>query len=72
MVDVYNVHMASTISWIKRLNDTSEAKWKTVMLKLMNTDLSIINKKYELINNTIPQFYEKVLKAWYKYTTLHQ
>ena len=28
MVDVFNVHMASKISWIKRLNDTSEAKWK--------------------------------------------
>ena len=68
MVDVYNVHMASKISWIKRLNDTSKAKWKTVMLKLMNTDLDILNKKYEyeLNRKKIPQFYDQVLKAWYE------
>ena len=56
MVDVYNVHMASKISWIQRLNDISKAKWKTVMLKLMKTDLSIINKKMEVTNKFIPKF----------------
>ena len=33
----------------------------------MNTDLSIINKMYELINNnTIPLFYGQVRNAWYE------
>ena len=53
MVDVYNVHMASKISWIKILNDTTEAQWKTVMLKLTNIDVNIIIKKYELNSEKI-------------------
>ena len=51
MVDVHNVHMASKISLIKRLYDSTQAKWKIVMLKSMNTKLNILNKKSELNRN---------------------
>ena len=43
MVDVYNVHLASKINWIKRLHDPSEAKWKSVMLKMMNIKIDMLN-----------------------------
>ena len=44
MVGVYKVHLASKISWIKRLYDPTNAKWKKVMLKMMNVNLDILNK----------------------------
>ena len=42
MVDVYNVHLASKINWIERL--PSEAKSKSVMLKMMNVKIDMLNK----------------------------
>ena len=35
MVDIYKIHATSKLSWIKRLHDQTDAKWKTVMLKQM-------------------------------------
>ena len=67
MVDVYIVHIASKISWIKRLYDSTYGKWKIVMLKSMNTELNILNKKCDLNRNqNITKFYEQVLKSWYE------
>ena len=65
MVDVFKVHLASKISWIKRLHDPTNAKWKKVMLKMMNVNLDILNKKCDFVtSNKIPPFYSQVLKAW--------
>ena len=64
MVDVYNIHHSSKISWIKRLYNPGE-KWKTIMLQNMKTNLYQLNKKYKYkINNPIFEFYQQVLSAW--------
>ena len=65
MVDLYNVHLASKISWIKWLHDPTNAKWKTVMLKMMNVNLDILNTKCDfLTTNKFLTFYSQVLKVW--------
>ena len=65
MIDVYNIHHASKISWIKRLYNPDQAKWKSIMLQSMNTTLYLLNKNYKYkVDNKISDFYNQVLKAW--------
>ena len=64
MIDIYYAHQASKISWIKRLYDSSTAKWKTIMLKTMQTDLQKLNRKYIYNISKIPHFYQQVIEAW--------
>ena len=65
MVDIFKVHAASKVSWIKRLHDQSDAKWKTVMLKQMKLNKNLLNKKTDLtFIGKIPPFYRQILNAW--------
>ena len=65
MIDVFNIHHASKISWIKRLYNPDSAKWKSIMLQSMNTTLYLLNKQYKYkIDNKISDFYHQVLIAW--------
>ena len=65
MVDVFNIHHASKISWIKRLYSRDQAKWKNIMLQSMKTNLYMLNTKYNYkIDKNISEFYHQVLTAW--------
>ena len=65
MVDVYNIHHCSKISWIRRLFNPGNEKWKTIMLQNMKTNLYQLNKKYKYkTDNQISEFYQQVLSAW--------
>ena len=44
--------------------DSSIAKWKTIMLNTMKTDLHKLNRKYIYNISKIPHFYQQVLEAW--------
>ena len=45
MVDVFAIHHASKISWIKRLYSPDQAKWKNIMLQSMKTNYTLLNKQ---------------------------
>ena len=65
MIDVFTIHHASKISWIKRLYSPDQAKWKNIMLQSMKTNLYMLNKKYNYrIDINISEFYHQVLTAW--------
>lgn len=67
MLDVYKIHQASKTSWIKKLYYPSPDKWKIEKLKIMNTILDLLNKKYhKKYQNNISKFQEQVLTAWKK------
>ena len=64
MIDIYYAYLASKICWIKRLFDSTTAKWKTIMLQTMKIDLHKLNRKYIYNNSKIPHYYPQVLEVW--------
>ena len=52
MIDIYSVHTAAKCIWLSRpLNDT-DAKWKTCMWSMLNTNSEMISKNF---NQDIPK-----------------
>ena len=68
MIDVYQIHPAAKCSWIKRLHDESESKWKTAFLQLLNVPKNLSNKNLNpgIICNCISEFHKQTLTAWIK------
>ena len=66
MIDIYAVHTASKCSWLKRLFDQSDSKWKKSMWYMLNVDTKVLNKNY---NNRIckrakSNFHQQILQLW--------
>ena len=66
MPDIISVHKTAKISWIKRLSDMRQNKWKIFMLDLLNLKLS--NLKYKLplnqTKNCKSAVHKQVLENW--------
>ena len=45
MVEVSCVHRAAQISWIQRLTESNNEKWKVVMLTIMGIKANQLNTK---------------------------
>ena len=65
MIDIFNVHHAAKIGWIRRLCENNNEKWKLIMLKRMGITENQLNKKLDqsIINKTT-KFYKQVLTSW--------
>ena len=48
MIDVYAIHSVAKCSWIRRLFDKTNSKWKTTFLNLLNLDYNMLNKNIDL------------------------
>ena len=44
MIDIYSVHTATKCMWLNRLLNDTDAKWKTCMWSMLNTNPEMINK----------------------------
>ena len=66
MPDIISVHKTAKISWIKRLSDMRQNKWKTLMLDLLNLKFSNLNHKLPLnqTKNCKSAFHKQVLENW--------
>ena len=66
MVDVYSVHDAAKFSWIKRLLDQSNGKWKTIMWKMLNIPKEILNKNpsKDITEQAKTIFHKQIVEAW--------
>ena len=66
MPDIISVHKTAKISWIKRLSDMRQSKWKTLMLDLLNLKFSNLNHKLPLnqTKNCKSAFHKQVLENW--------
>ena len=49
MVDVYSMHTAAKISWIKRLCTNEDTDWKLLFYKMLSLEKNMLNKKVSLI-----------------------
>ena len=67
MIDTHTIHQAAKISWIRRLFHTTDAKWKTLMLHMLNVDIKNLNKNpgVQVSNNAKTNYHAQILKAWY-------
>ena len=68
MIDVYEVHATSKCSWICRLFNESESKWKLIFIKLLNIPKQMLNKNLEeqTANLCKGEFQKQVLMSWIK------
>ena len=59
MIDIYAVHDTAKCTWIRRLFDNTDAKWKSIFLYMINIGKDLLNKNLEIrtINNFKTEFY---------------
>ena len=67
IIDTHSIHQAAKISWIRRLFQTTDAKWKTLMLHMLNIDKQTLNKNpgVQISNKAKTSYHTQILKAWY-------
>ena len=69
MIDIHAVHAAAKCSWLKRLYNPIDAKWKKSMWHMLNVNENILNKNYNMEickgqkANFTPKFYSYGLKC---------
>ena len=66
MIDIFAVNTASKISWIRKLFDENDAKWKILFMEMLNIDINLL--KYNL-NATFADkcktsFHKQIISAW--------
>ena len=68
MNDVYEGHVAAKCSWICRLFNESESKWKIIFIKLLNIPKHMLNKNREAQTAYLSkgEFQKQVLISWIK------
>ncbi len=68
MVDVYAVHTSAKFSWLRRLLDTTQGKWKTLMWKMLNISTRLLNKNPSdtIIKLAKSDFHKQIIEAWLK------
>ena len=66
MIDVYAIHSVSKCSWIRRLHDKTNSKWKTTCLNLLNIDKNMLNKNLDLqiATKCKTDFHKQLLSSW--------
>ena len=70
MVDVYSMHTAAKISWIKRLCTNEDTDWKLLFYKMLSLEKNMLNKKVSLsqiVKNDMSSFHKQVLESWYNF-----
>ena len=68
MIDIYSTHSAAKCSWIKRLYNNRDSKWKTSMRYMLNINSDILNKNFgeEVVKNGKTMFHKQILELWAK------
>ena len=68
MIDVYDIHSAAKCSWIRRMYDITNSKWKITFLYLLNIGKDILNKNLDMkmVNKCKTDFHKQVLSSWIK------
>ena len=66
MIDVYAVHTAAKCSWIRRLYDNTDAKWKIAFIQMLNLDITMLNKNFEMKTaiKCKTEFHKQIIVAW--------
>ena len=61
MIDTHTIHQSAKISWIRRLFQPTDAKWKTLI------DLQHLNKNCgtKIANKAKSKYHTQILQAWY-------
>ena len=72
MIDVYAVHTTAKCSWIRRLYDNTNAKWKIIFLVMLNINMDILNKNLDkkMIENCRSEFHKQTLACWIQLTNI--
>ena len=47
MVDIYIMHKVAKAMWIKRLSSIDQCHWKTLFLKLLAVNETLLNKRLD-------------------------
>ena len=68
MIDVHEIHTAAKCSWIRRLHDSTNSKWKNSFLNLMNLEIHMFNKNLDIkmVNKCKTEFHKQTLSSWIK------
>ena len=66
MPDIYIIHNSFKIGWIKRLFDNDNSKWKTLTWSILTIKPHQINKRLQNIPETISNYHNQLLKAWFE------
>ena len=71
MIDVYAVHTAAKCSWIRRLFDNTNSKWKVIFIVMLNIKPALLNKNLELKNTSrcLTEFHKQILTSWIELTS---
>ena len=66
MPDVYSVNNTSKISWIKRLTNERDCKWKVLILYMLNLNSAHLSHKIPeiWISQCKTDFHKQLLKCW--------
>ena len=66
MPDVYSVNNTSKISWIKRLTNERDCKWKVLTLHMLNLNSTHLSHKIPeiWISQCKTDFHKQLLKCW--------
>ena len=69
MIDTQTIHQSAKISWIKRLLQPNDSKWKTLMLYMLNLEQQNFNKNpgVRASNNAKTKYHKQILHAWYTF-----
>ena len=70
MVDVYSMHTAAKIRWIKRLSTNEDTDWKLLFYKMLSLEKNMLNKKVNLtqiVKKDMSPFHKQVLESWYNF-----
>ena len=68
MIDVYAVHDAAKCSWVRRLFDGQENKWKLLFEEMIELKISNLNKNINPKSQTFgkTEFHKQLLNSWFK------
>ena len=66
MIDIHAVHTAAKCSWLKRLYNPINAKWKCCMWYMLNVNENILNKNYSIdaSKRARSKFHAQILQRW--------
>ena len=65
MPDIYTIHQAFKLMFIKRLCNNGKGRWKAVTWEILKIKPYIFNKKLKNIPATISNYHNQVLKIWF-------
>ena len=69
--DIYSIHDSFKISWIIKIFDKENSKWKTLTWKLLNIKPYQFNMNIKDIPDTISSYHKQLLTIWFKHKTIY-